>query len=84
MMEDVNIIDHVRRLRRLVITLDSLGFPIQELINDEDFIVLGENEENTDQTQYFLGPKLSIDPNQTQRDASIYSFNFKVALLKRW
>jgi len=35
-MLDADIISCVRRLRRLVVTLDSIGFPIRELLTDED------------------------------------------------
>jgi hypothetical protein len=37
-MDDADIISHVRNLRRLVSTLDSIGFPVEEIINDPEFI----------------------------------------------
>lgn len=36
-MNDADIISHVRSLRKLVVTLDALGFPIHELENDVEF-----------------------------------------------
>jgi hypothetical protein len=39
-MNDADIISHIRNLRRLVATLDAIGFPIQELINDQAYTKL--------------------------------------------
>jgi len=36
-MDDADIISHVRSLRRLVVTLDAIGFPVHELDNDVEF-----------------------------------------------
>jgi len=35
-MVDAEIISCIRKLRRLVVTLDSIGFPIRELLTDDE------------------------------------------------
>lgn len=46
-MLDADIIVVVRRLRKLVSTLDSIGFPIKELSEDEDLSQLVSNNLHT-------------------------------------
>ncbi|KKM04808.1 hypothetical protein LCGC14_1760550 [marine sediment metagenome] len=35
-MNDADIISHIRNLRKLVVTLDAIGFPINEFSEDEE------------------------------------------------
>lgn len=39
-MTDAELIVVIRNIRKLIVTLDSIGFPIQDLSNDKDIINL--------------------------------------------
>jgi len=43
-MQDAEVLSCVRRLRRLVVTLDSIGFPVRELVEDEEIGKLVKDE----------------------------------------